>query len=189
MDNNPNLPKIAPNLAYSVLDLLTTILRSLTPPINSNLLNQTFPIVTHLLLTSDDQQILINGGECLCAFLSCVSTNLFSWTDPKNNQTSIDYILQVLAKFLDPKMPENCCTFIGKLIRGFIREINKTNQPNLLGDTLSQILKAILAKLQSLTDSLFFLVAYFLLVRIIFRFSSFSSTTKLNCCVCSFDSK
>ena len=103
----------------------------------------------HVLLTNDDQQILINGGECLCAFLSCVSTNLFSWKDSKTNQSSIEYILQVLAKFLDPKMPENCCTFIGKLIRGFIREINKTNQPNLLGDTLGQILKAVLAKLQS----------------------------------------
>lgn len=146
---NPNLPRIAPNLAFSVLDLLTTVLRSLNPPINQNLLNQTFPIVVHLLLTSDDQQILTNGGECLCAFLSCVSTNLFTWSDPKTNTSSIEYILQILAKFLDPKTPENCCTFVGKLIRGFIREINKTNQPSLLGDTLGQILKAILAKLQS----------------------------------------
>ena len=103
----------------------------------------------HLLLTSDDQQILINGGECLCAFLSCVSTDLFAWTDPKTNISSIEYILQVLAKFLDPKTPENCCTFVGKLIRGFIREINKANQPSLLGETLGQILKAVLAKLQS----------------------------------------
>ncbi|CAF0841637.1 unnamed protein product [Rotaria sp. Silwood1] len=154
VDNNntvssSTLPRIAPSLAFSVLDLLTTVLRSLNPPINSNLLNQTFPILIHLLLTSDDQQILINGGECLCAFLSCVSTDLFSWNDPKTNISSIEYILQVLAKFLDPKTPENCCTFIGKLIRGFIREINKTNQPSLLGDTLGQILKAVLAKLQS----------------------------------------
>ena len=154
MENQPNpssapLPRIAPSLSFSVLDLLTTVLRSLNPPINSNLLNQTFPILIHLLLTSDDQQILINGGECLCAFLSCVSTNLLSWTDPKTNRSSIEYILQVLSKFLDPKIPENCCTFVGKLIRGFIREINKTNQPNLLGDTLGQILKAVLAKLQS----------------------------------------
>lgn len=150
--SNPSstpLPRIAPSLSFSVLDLLTTVLRSLNPPINPNLLNQTFPIVIHLLLTSDDQQILINGGECLCAFLSCVSTNLLSWTDPKTNRSSIEYILQVLSKFLDPKIPENCCTFVGKLIRGFIREINKTNQPNLLGDTLGQILKAVLAKLQS----------------------------------------
>lgn len=147
--SSSTLPRIAPSLAFSVLDLLTTVLRSLNPPINTNLLNQTFPIVIHLLLTSDDQQILTNGGECLCAFLSCVSTNLFSWTDPKTNRSSIEYILQVLSKFLDPKMPENCCTFVGKLIRGFIREINKTNQPNLLGDTLGQILKAVLAKLQS----------------------------------------
>jgi hypothetical protein len=143
------LPRIAPNLAFSVLDLLTTVLRSLNPPINRNLLNQTFPIVVHLLLTSDDQQILINGGECLCAFLSCVSIDLFSWNDSKTNISSIEYILQILAKFLDPKTPENCCTFVGKLIRGFIREINKTNQPSLLGDTLGQILKAVLAKLQS----------------------------------------
>ena len=143
------LPRIAPSLAFSVLDLLTTVLRSLNPPINPNLLNQTFPIVAHLLLTSDDQQILLNGGECLCAFLSCVSINLFSWNDSKTNISSIEYILQILAKFLDPKTPENSCTFIGKLIRGFIREINKTNQPSLLGDTLGQILKAVLAKLQS----------------------------------------
>jgi hypothetical protein len=152
VDNNPeasNLPRIPPSLAFSVLDLLTTVLRSLNPPINQNLLHETFPIVVHLLLTSDDQQILINGGECLCAFLSCVSIDLFSWTDPKNNTSSIEYILQILAKFLDPKTPENCCTFVGKLIRGFIREINKTNQPSLLGDTLGQILKAVLAKLQS----------------------------------------
>jgi len=143
------LPRIAPNLAFSVLDLLTTVLRSLNPPINRNLLDQTFPIVVHLLLTSDDQQILINGGECLCAFLSCVSIDLFSWNDLKTNISSIEYILQILAKFLDPKTPENCCTFVGKLIRGFIRQINKTNQPSLLGDTLGQILKAVLAKLQS----------------------------------------
>ncbi|CAF3416511.1 unnamed protein product [Rotaria sp. Silwood1] len=159
VDNNntvssSTLPRIAPSLAFSVLDLLTTVLRSLNPPINSNLLNQTFPILIHLLLTSDDQQILINGGECLCAFLSCVSTDLFSWNDPKTNISSIEYILQVLAKFLDPKTPENCCTFIGKLIRGFIREINKTNQPSLLGDTLGQILKAVLAKLQILAKFL-----------------------------------
>ncbi|UJR16177.1 hypothetical protein I4U23_003087 [Adineta vaga] len=152
LENNSassTLPRIAPSLAFSVLDLLTTVLRSLNPPINSNLLHQTFPVVVHLLLTSDDQQILINGGECLCAFLSCVSVDLFQWTDPKTNISSIEYILQILAKFLDPKTPENCCTFIGKLIRGFIREINKTNQPSLLGDTLGQILKAVLAKLQS----------------------------------------
>jgi len=152
VDTNPatsNLPRIAPSLAFSVLDLLTTVLRSLNPPINRNLFHETFPIVIHLLLTSDDQQILINGGECLCAFLSCVSTDLFAWTDPKTNISSIEYILQVLAKFLDPKTPENCCTFVGKLIRGFIREINKANQPSLLGETLGQILKAVLAKLQS----------------------------------------
>lgn len=149
---NPHLPRIAPSLFFSVLDLLTTVLRSLNPPINANLLNQTFPIVVHLLLTSDDQQILINGGECLCAFLSCASANLFSWIDPKSNRSSVEYILQVLAKFLDPKIPDNCCTFIGKLIRGFIREVNKSNQPNLLGDTLGQILKAVLAKLQSKED-------------------------------------
>jgi hypothetical protein len=146
---SPTLPRIAPSLAFSVLDLLTTVLRSLNPPINPNLLNQTFPIVVHLLLTSDDQQILLNGGECICAFLSCVSIDLFSWKDSKTNTSSIEYILQILAKFLDPKTPETCCTFIGKLIRGFIREINKTNQPSLLGDTLGQILKAVLAKLQS----------------------------------------
>jgi len=153
VENNSSsstLPRIAPNLAFSVLDLLTTVLRSLNPPINRNLLYQTFPIVIHLLLTSDDQQILINGGECLCAFLSCASMDLFSWTDSKTNTSSIEYILQILAKFLDPKTPENCCTFVGKLIRGFIREINKTNQPSLLGDTLGQILKAVLAKLQSM---------------------------------------
>jgi importin-9 len=152
--NTSTLPRIAPSLAFSVLDLLTTVLRSLSPPINVNLFNQTFPIVVHLLLTSDDQQILINGGECLCAFLSCVSTQLFSWTDSKTNCSSIEYILQILSKFLDPKVPENCCTFIGKLIRGFIREINKTNQPSLLGDTLGQILKAVLAKLQSTYHSI-----------------------------------
>ena len=152
-NNQTTVPRIASNLAFSVLDLLTTVLRSLNPPINANLLNQTFPIVVHLLLTSDDQQILINGGECLCAFLSCVSGDLFSWTDPKTNRSSIEYILQVLSKFLDPKIPENCCTFIGKLIRGFIREINKANQPALLGDTLGQILKAVLAKLQGKTDA------------------------------------
>lgn len=152
VDPNPgssNLPRIAPSLAFSVLDLLTTVLRSLNPPINRNLLNETFPIVIHLLLTSDDHQILINGGECLCAFLSCVTTELFSWKDEKTNVSSIEYILQVLAKFLDPKTPESCCTFVGKLIRGFIREINKANQPSLLGETLGQILKAVLAKLQS----------------------------------------
>ena len=152
VDNNPSastLPRIAPSLAFSVLDLLTTVLRSLNPPINPDLLNQTFPIVVHLLLTSDDQQMLINGGECICAFLSCVSTGLFSWKDSKTNLSSIEYILQILAKFLDPKTPENSCIFIGKLIRGFIREINKANQPSLLGDTLGQILKAVLAKLQS----------------------------------------
>jgi importin-9 len=121
----------------------------LNPPINNNLLHQTFPIVIHLLLTSDDQQILINGGECLCAFLSCASADIFSWTDSKNNRSGVEHILQVLSRFLDPKLPENCCTFVGKLIRGFIREINRNNQPALLGDTLGQILKAVLAKLQS----------------------------------------
>ena len=157
VDNNSGsstLPRIPPNLAFSVLDLLATVLRSLNPPINPNLLNQTFPIVIHLLLTSDDQQMLINGGECLCAFLSCVSVDLFKWNDLKTNISSIEYILQVLGKFLDPKTPENCCTFIGKLIRGFIREISKTNQPNILGDTLGQILKAVLAKLQSKIDQI-----------------------------------
>ncbi|CAF1010190.1 unnamed protein product [Didymodactylos carnosus] len=132
--------KIATNLPPAVLDLLTTVLRSMDPPINRLLMEKTFPIVLHLLLTSDDQQILLNGGECLCAFLSCASKEVLE------HPNSTVYILQILAKFLNPKMSENCCTFVGKLIRSFIRVIG--NNQLSLGDTLVQILKAVLAKLQ-----------------------------------------
>ncbi|KAL3895547.1 MAG: hypothetical protein SGCHY_004636 [Lobulomycetales sp.] len=92
-----------------------------------------------------------NGQEFLANLISRDFPSLISWNDPADSSKSgLDYIIQLVAKMLEPSMAENGAIFIGELITKLI-----TCSGGALTPVLPDLLKAVALRLDTAKNASF----------------------------------
>jgi hypothetical protein len=76
--------------------------------------------------------------------------SLIAWTDPSCNKSGLDYVIQFVAKLLDPTAEENGAIFIGNLITKLI-----TCTGDALAPVLPDLLKAVATRLNTARNASF----------------------------------
>ena len=126
-----------------VLDVLSSLVRSSPPPLSDQLLLTMFPAAIQVTLTTDDNTVLQAGGECLRSYIATAPEQVASFTD-NQGKSGVLHIIAVAEHLLNPSGSEFSATFVGRLVTTLIQKIG----PNMLGDNLDLLLKAVLSKLQ-----------------------------------------
>ena len=85
---------------------------------------------------------LQNGGECLRAYVSVTLEQVAQWRDEQGH-SGLWYVMQVVSQLLDPRTSEFTAAFVGRLVSTLIARAGRE-----LGESLDQILRAVLSKMQ-----------------------------------------
>ena len=105
-------------LVDQAVDLVGTVLKQLTPPVNPALIQAAFPAIVGMMLQTDDLQAMQNGCDCLRAFVRAAPAELAQWSD--GTLSGYDYIVQVIQRILHPDMDPSASVFIGTFITQFL---------------------------------------------------------------------
>lgn len=83
-----------------------------------------------------------NGGECLRAYVSVALEQVAQWRDEQGH-SGLWYVMRVVSQLLDPRTSEFTAAFVGRLVSTLIARAGRE-----LGESLDQILRAVLSKMQ-----------------------------------------
>lgn len=83
-----------------------------------------------------------NGGECLRAYVSVALEQVARWRDEQGH-SGLWYVMRVVSQLLDPRTSEFTAAFVGRLVSTLIARAGRE-----LGESLDQILRAVLSKMQ-----------------------------------------
>ncbi|CAG8579273.1 16087_t:CDS:10, partial [Dentiscutata heterogama] len=137
-----------PAVTASAIDLIASLVKGGPSPLPSPYIEHVFPPLMHLMLTTEDRSISQNGEICLKYFVQKDCTRIAEWTDV-NGKTGLDYMIQFIAKSLQPTESESA-TFFGDLV---VKLIEKAG--NRLLPVLPELLRAVAAKLESARTATF----------------------------------
>ena len=124
------------------LDVLQVLVQYSPRPLSSALIETAFPAACHCILNSEDNKTLPSGGKVIRTYLSVADRQVINHRD-SDGQTGLQYILQIVARLLDPQSNEFTGMFIGRLVTTLIRKAGSS-----LGENLDLLLKAVLSKMQ-----------------------------------------
>ena len=100
-------------VAYAI-DILTVIIQSSPKPLSDAVIIGTFPALIGLMLSSDDNEALNNGCECLRVFADAALEQIVAFNH--EGTTGIQYMMRVVVRLLQPETPEGALLYVGKLI-------------------------------------------------------------------------
>lgn len=121
------------------LDVLTTIVKYSQAPLPAALVETAFPTMIQCVLRSDDQAVMVAGGECLRAFIFVSPEQVCTY----NNGEGLNYTMQLTTMLLNPMNNEMTAGQIGRLVITII-----TKMGNMLGENVDLLLKAVISKMQ-----------------------------------------
>ncbi|EDV24941.1 uncharacterized protein TRIADDRAFT_56375 [Trichoplax adhaerens] len=130
----------------TALDIMEDLIKNCPIPVPETLINIGFPTVAVTVMNTDDVSIIQSGSDCLRAFISRSSDQVFEWKDPEGND-GLSYVINCILKQVDPQLEQYSAAQVGKLTIVFFRK----------GDVLAQqhlgtILRGVLAKMQQVTE-------------------------------------
>ncbi|KAK6465984.1 armadillo-type protein [Scheffersomyces coipomensis] len=126
---------------YLSLELLSVIIDAPSFDLPSQLFYYTFPLLRRLILQTSDNQILQNAGEVLINLLKRASKLFLDYKE--DDQSGMDYLLNILSKFLSPELGDSAASNCGTIIFTFINEF----QTSLSSEFIFQILEATVNRL------------------------------------------
>ncbi|XP_014226258.1 importin-9 isoform X1 [Trichogramma pretiosum] len=129
-------------LRAEAMEVLGVLVQFSPAPLSSALMDSAFPVACHCIIESTDNSVLQNGGEVIRYYLTVSPQQVLEHRDPEG-RTGLQYVLEVIRVLLDPQSSEFSACYVGKLIVTLIRKAG-----NCLGDTLDQLLKGVLSKMQ-----------------------------------------
>ncbi|CAG8449022.1 6245_t:CDS:10 [Ambispora gerdemannii] len=132
-----------PDLTASAIDLIKNLVKASSSSLPDGYIQHIFPPLMHLLLTTENRDILQSGEECLKFFVMKDCMKLAQWNDG-TGKTGLDYIIELIAKLLQPSESESAALFLGELI---IKLIQKAG--DLILVVLPDLLKAVATRLET----------------------------------------
>ncbi|XP_036335819.1 importin-9 [Rhagoletis pomonella] len=121
------------------LDVLTTIVRYSKAPLSAALVESAFPAMVHCVLRSDDNAVMVSGGECLRTFIFVSPEQICAY----KNGEGLNYIMQLTTMLLNPMNNEMTAGQVDRLVITII-----TKMGNMLGENVDLLLKAVISKMQ-----------------------------------------
>ncbi|CAG8445061.1 3579_t:CDS:10 [Funneliformis caledonium] len=132
----------------SAIDLITSLVKGGPSPLPTSYVEHIFPSLIHLMLVHEDRSILQNGEICLKYFIQKDCEHISQWMD-SSGKTGLDYVIQYIAKSLQPSQSESAC-FLGDLV---VKLINKAG--NRIVPVLPDLLKASATRLEGAKTATF----------------------------------
>ncbi|KAG0235968.1 hypothetical protein BGW42_004423 [Actinomortierella wolfii] len=126
----------------SAIDLVKGLLKGASSPLPPHYVDQFFPAVMAVLLTTDDRDILQSGQELLTIAIQKDVAQIANWRDVSSGKTGLDLIIQFIAKLLDPSQTESAALFVGDLIAKLIKKGG-----DLIAPVIPEILNAVTLRL------------------------------------------
>lgn len=109
----------------------------------SEVFTYTFPVLKEMILRTNDDQILQNGGEVFNNLLQKASKFFMEWTDPATKQSGLQVLLEVASKFLSPELSDSAAMNCGLIVISLFEKF----QPYLDSDFFLQLLQATVRRL------------------------------------------
>ncbi|GAC99603.1 hypothetical protein PHSY_007206 [Pseudozyma hubeiensis SY62] len=148
-------------LAETAVELAKSVLDGADPAALRGAVNVLCPNLFQVLSTSQDRDVLQNGIECVTVLVKKCTQELLDWKQPQSQTSSVDLMLQIIAKLLVPTNDsESGGLAVGDLVVSLLRKA---------GDRISHILPELLgamvqrlatAQTATFTQSLIVPVAY-----------------------------
>ncbi|CAI2183780.1 12083_t:CDS:10 [Funneliformis geosporum] len=114
----------------SAIDLITSLVKGGPSPLPTSYVEHIFPSLIHLMLVHEDRSILQNGEVCLKYFIQKDCEHISQWVD-SSGKTGLDYVMQYIAKSLQPCESESAC-FLGELVVKLINKAGNRIVPSLV---------------------------------------------------------
>ncbi|CAG8628530.1 5148_t:CDS:10, partial [Ambispora leptoticha] len=127
-----------PDLTASAIDLIKTLVKASSSPLPDGYIQHIFPPLMHLLLTTEDRDILQAKWRRMPQILRHERLH------EACSVTGLDYIIELIAKLLQPSESESAALFLGELI---IKLIQKAG--DLILAVLPDLLKAVATRLET----------------------------------------
>jgi len=124
------------------VELTEIIIRNCPVPFDASLINEAFPALVQMMMTSLDQQALQNGSDCLRAFAANAMDQLVATAFSNGATTGLELMIQVIVRLMSPEQ-ESGAMYAGKLVTLVIQKGGDHLTPH-----LEPILYAVLTKLQ-----------------------------------------
>ncbi|KAJ3130777.1 hypothetical protein HK100_007495 [Physocladia obscura] len=135
-----NLMTTQPGVYSNALMLLGVLIRGAASPLPLAYMNTVFSPLIQAMVTSIDNGILQEGQDCLQSMVLKDVNSVINWNDGSKN--GLSYILDIIARLLDPNSDESSCLYIGSLITAVIKKARTSITP-----ILPQLLSAIMSRL------------------------------------------
>ncbi|CAG0888327.1 unnamed protein product [Cyprideis torosa] len=134
------------DLQAAALDLLAVIVRqshgALVP-----ITMEAFLAAVHCTLSSQDEEVLEAGGDCVRAFVSEAPEKVFHATDA-NGRSGMSYAVQVATLLLDPNTSDISSSDVGRLVTTILNKMGDH-----LGESLDLLLRSVLSKMQAVASN------------------------------------
>ncbi|CAG8433682.1 10406_t:CDS:10 [Diversispora eburnea] len=110
-------------------------------PLPKEYVEHVFPSLMHLMLTTEDREILQNGDICLKYFVQKDCERIAQWINNETGRTGLDYVIQYIAKALQSE--SESATFLGDLV---VKLIKKAGDK--IVSVIPELLKTVATKLE-----------------------------------------
>ncbi len=110
-------------LAETAIELVKSVLDGAPPAALRGAVNVVCPNLFHVLSVSQDRDVLQNGIQCMTVLVKKCTSELLDWKDPNGQTTSVDAMLQIIAKLLAPSDDsESGGLAVGDLVVAILRK-------------------------------------------------------------------
>ncbi|ORY53662.1 ARM repeat-containing protein [Rhizoclosmatium globosum] len=133
-----------PGVYGSALMLLGVLIRGSSAPLPAPYMTTVFPPLIQAMLHSEDNSILQEGQDCLQSIILKDMSAVVQWTDGTKN--GLGYVLDVIARLLNPQSDQSSCLFLGSLVTSVIQKGGESVTP-----ILPNLLTAIVHRLSTAT--------------------------------------
>ncbi|KAI9103094.1 armadillo-type protein [Phlyctochytrium arcticum] len=141
-----NMEKM-PWAVATALTFITALVKNVPEPFPTIYSQQIFPDVIRILLTVDDSGVLQNGEDTITALIQRDLPGIAQWRS-EEGKSGLDYVIQLVAKLLQPSQSESASLFVGELVTRLIQKGGNDLVP-----LLPQLLSAVAKRLQGAKTS------------------------------------
>ncbi|KAI5949566.1 hypothetical protein KGF54_005443 [Candida jiufengensis] len=137
---------------YLSLELLSIIIQS-TPgdDLPPQVFEYAFPILKRILIESTDNQILQSGGEVFNELIQKGSNLFLEYRDPTTKESGIESLMQIVNKFLSPKLTDSAANKCGIIVLSLISKFQNYLSSNILTQILEATVNRLVISKESIT--------------------------------------
>ncbi|KAJ5782597.1 hypothetical protein N7457_004371 [Penicillium paradoxum] len=132
-------------------DLLRALAERSPEPMPAGFVETVMPKLNHLLLESDEAELIRPATEAVRHMLSHDFAQFVAWRDPQSGKEALEVVLIIIDRLLDPAVDDNAATEVGQLAAELVERAGSER----LGPYLPQLLQAVAQRLATAQQAQF----------------------------------